>query len=64
MRRGAAVSVDDNLSARQTRVAIWSADEESTGRVDMLGGGLGDPIFGKSRTNKRFDDRADTRRIQ
>src|SRR5205823_6490964 len=51
----AAVGVDDDLAAREPRVALWSADDEAAGRVDVKDGVFVDELG----RNDRFDDLVD-----
>ena len=58
MRRGSAVSVDDNLAAGQARVAIGAANEEFAGRIDVPDGVGGDPLRRQRLADIGFDDAA------
>ena len=55
MRAGAAVGVDDDLAAGETRVALRTADHEAAGRVDQELGFRSDPFSRKHRLDDAFD---------
>ncbi|MPL97127.1 hypothetical protein SDC9_43315 [bioreactor metagenome] len=62
MRRGAAIGVDDDLAAREPRVAIRPADHEGARRVHPPFGLVGDPALGQDLADIGLDDRADVGR--